>query len=284
MSVIVSIPKQLCHSIANNREIRQKYNTNRMFKVVETWAYLKNVTTSGKIHRKPQESHSSFMKRLAAACYVHPNCINYRLKWAQEAGFIRTDEYGNIILTSYRKINSQYNIENHYYTLEINPENEKLEHLLKTLVFNENKERQRRKFKEFIDKNPYVAEKIEVMFPDATKYNQLRDAIIRKQIESFQKGSENYDFLMSLNPDDNLSLSGISKIFGYSRNTGGLYQKAALIRLNLIEATKRVYSSKKCTRLPDNMFSGGKVKRAITWNPKTKCRILQYPDKILTAL
>jgi len=278
----IVVPRHLPTLIANKRETRNKYMTNRLFKCLETLLFLKTQSPSGKLSTVNFKSYHSFVAHLADVCQLAVNTMYDRLDMMKTEGFITVSGSGSIYLVGWEKLFESLNSrrKDESYTIELKEGMPKLEHILKVLAISENKAYQRYRFEKQVRHNPQVSGLVKRLFPEMDG-EKLRQMIVRAQVDSFiSGGSENYDAYHTLRADDNASIEGLGKRFGYNNLRAFSYIKQLLKRLGLIQAERRVLESDKVTRLPHNVFNGEMVRNHNGFNQETGKRWLMLPDLI----
>lgn len=298
LSGILKILKNISTAIAPLREKRNVYCTNRHFKCVETWKILKTITTSGKLNC--YNKYHNLVRLVAENTGLHVNTAYTRIAWMQEAGFLTRDEKNNLILTSYDKVCEIYGIKKEFY--EINTtETDKLgrmEYLLKTLVFEENKMRQRYSVEKNYKNNPTLTTAFAQL--EAKCGNNLQELfshIAYYQVKTFE-GSNNYniaasfpliptkhiyDFVHTLRVDTNPTNLSISRMFGCSPQTA-VDHKRALKKRKFVALKERRHESKNCTHLPRNVNTGKLIPLQFDYDQKRHRRIWVQATEITTIL
>jgi len=282
--VQVKILKNLPLALCSTREIVVKYNTSRMFKVFETFAYLKAITTSGKIFNG-ECSKDAHVKYLAKCCNLTRNTMYNRLVWLEKEKLIEIDKRGNILLESWETIALRYGIQNkEFYEININEQSPNLEYILKTLVISEIKSRLSYRFAQIISNNQ-LRVRLENILGKWSSLQELAEKIIRLQQDTFKNWSDSYDLWHSLRADFNCNMETLKKYFCFNDSRTVAYLKKVLVKRKLITVVTRKTESKKCTRLPRDIFRERKViPLNFIWDNKTKTRIWQQPDAITVTL
>jgi len=290
----VKILKNLPVAIAATRALVVEYKTSRAFKVFETFAYLKTITTSGKIFNQ-FECYDDFISYLASCCGISRNTMYTRMQWLKDFNLV-TEQHGiktvqfkdgelkSITLESWDTIASTYGVKaNQYHEITINETSPKLEYILKTLVISELKGRALYKFTEIVSNN-HLKAKLEAQLGKWETIQELAEKIVQQQQASFRKWSDSYDFWHSLRADFNFNIDTLARYFHFDDHRSACYLKKVLAKLNLIKVQSRKTESKKATRKPRSIFSGDRINLNLIWDEVKKIRVWQQPDLITINL
>lgn len=269
----MKVLKNISTAIAGEREKRAVYNTNRMFKCLESYGYMKALSTSGKIHCN--KKFHNLVSTLATTCKLHVNTMYIRLSWMQDAGLITRDKKNNIVLTSYEKLSEKYGLkETDFYEIneETTDKHGRFEYVLKMMVLHENKERQQFQVEKKLNNNPVLKQAYSILLPKCENTKQLCQVIDQHQVKSFVEGSSNYDVFHTLRVDTNPTNKSISRLFGFSEQSS-TDLKQRLAKLEFIKIIERKHESKVCTRLPRNIVTGALIPLYFDWNAQKKTRV-----------
>ncbi|MBS1635214.1 MAG: hypothetical protein JST26_04770 [Bacteroidetes bacterium] len=278
--------KNLPAAIAQVREVRITYKTHQIFKAFETFMFLKELTTSGKI-QNVYGSLDAFMQYLASEVNVSRNTMYTRLEYLKKYSLVSIDKYGNIYLESWETIARRYKVKKQqFYSLEVNPQDSpKLEHILRTLTIAEHKNRMAFAFAKLIESNNQLRQYLTRLWGSLPQTIELMaEKILSEKILSFKRWSESFDFWHSLPSDFNASVRKLMQYFAFDDFRQVAYWKRILSRLGLITVQTRKYESKKCTRKANDLLNGGKVYQHLFYNSHDKIRIWQMPDAITINL
>lgn len=285
MNKEIKIPRGLATAVAKMRELRGEhavktgkgYETNRAFKAVETYLYLKTLTTSGKIQIRHNESTTAFMERVATECRVSPNTLLTRLSWAQELNLLTYNER-SITVSSYTNVCQMYHIKKEitiYHEEETSP---KLEYILKTKVIEENKNRQRFMFEKKVKANPVLHKELKEFFPQAKTIEELRQALEKVMETLFVKGSKLIEYLKNINPTLAVGNTALLNMFGFKSYLSTTYIKRCLQKKNLIQVTQMkpvtVKDGKRMGECNGYYFFDRKAK-SLTWFRLTEINLVQ---------
>jgi hypothetical protein len=261
--------------LVSQRELRNKYETNRSIKTWSAWFLLKSLTTSGKIQRWRKQT-------------------TYLLKWLQmsERSFYRrldemidlkivTLEDDDIILVSYRDAAKILDIPySGLLNIPYNPENhggkQIFQYFLRVEEFRYQQERQLSALLYHLDKNPLLKNDLHLLL---VKYGadgqQLqRDAcyfqerLLKLQMLLFKEGSDILQYILTHRADINRSVSRIQKNHAYKAKQSVSYLKACMIKLKLILVEKKCVHSKDRSRI--YIPEGPKKRDGYKWINKTK--------------
>lgn len=281
----VKILKNLPAALAQIREVSTKYKTHKIFKAVETFIYLKELTQSGKI-QNTKGSKDAFMQYLADQCRISRNSMYTRLEWMIRYKFVSQDQKGHISLESWETIAKTYRVQKHvFYDIELTEDSPKLEHILRTITIAEHKQRMEFSFAKLINSNNQLRQHILQRFgiiPQSIK--QMAEMILQAKIMSFKTWSDSFDFWHSIPSDFNASVPKLMQYFSFDDFRQVAYWKKILCRSGLITVQTRKVESKKCTRKANDLLNGGKVKQWFFWDSATKTRVWQLPDAITIKL
>ena len=277
----VKILKRLPSAIAKTRSLVTKYQTSRAFKVFETFAFLKVITTSGKLQKSFYGATHNFVCYLAHECCLSTNNMYNRLKWLEEWGLIKFDKHGNIELKSWEAVAKEYRVtDSEFHEIIITDSTPKLEYYIKALVMSEDKSRRQYKFNQFVSNNQ-VKQVLQSMVPEGiTTIQQQAEYILKAQQHSFVNRSDSYDLFHSLHADFNSGIRGIKKMFQFIDSRSCVYMKKVLSKLALIKIDKRRIESSVCTRKPTNVFNGSTVPRNYVWDEIKRVRVWVMCDNI----
>lgn len=285
----VKILKNLPLAIASTRAIVCKYKTSRAFKVFETFAYLKTITTSGKIHNQ-FEHYDDFVSYMANICGVSRNTMYTRIQWLKDFNLItiqtkiKSDHVKSITLESWDTVAITYGIKpNQFYEITIIETSSKLEYILKTYVIAEIQSRLTYKFSQFVSNN-HLKVRLEQLLGKWATIQELSEKIMLMQRSSFKTWSDSYDFWHSLRADFNCNIDTLAKYFHFDDHRSSCYLKKVLTKLSLIKVQARKTESKKATRKPKSIFSGNTINLNLIWDEVKKIRVWQQPDKIIVTL
>lgn len=281
----VKILKNLPAAIAKQRELVVKYENHAIFKAFETFLYLKQLTTSGKV-QNVYGTTDAFMLNLSEECNVSRNTMYNRIKLLQKYQMLTVCKLGNITLTSWEEIAKRYNIKDkEFHTITLTNESPKIEYILRALTLSEHKERMSYKFAKFINSNNQLKEYLLKSFGTLpNNITQLAEWILKKQVDSFRCWSEGFDFWHSLRADFNASVNTLMQYFGFCDFRQVAYWKKQLSSNGLILVEERKHDSKKCKRTATNVFTGKKVLQTMFWDNINKARVWHQPDAITVIL
>ena len=276
----VKILKNLPAALAKERALVVKYETHGIFKAFETFMYLKELTTSGKIHNY-EDSKDAFIKDLASYCNVSRNTMYTRLELLQKFELI-TISGSAILLESWDKVAETYNVKaGQYHEIELNEKSAKVEHQLRALTIAEHKNRMAYKFAKLINSNNQLRQNLLTFFGKLPEtLDQLSAMIYEAKIVSFKNRSSSFDFWHSIPSDFNAGVNKIMQYFGFKDFRQVSYWKRSLSQLGLITVQTRKHESRLATRKANNLLTGGKVFQHFFYNVKEKTRIWQLPDAI----
>lgn len=269
----MKVLKNIATAIAGEREKRVVYNTNRMFKCLESFGYMKALSTSGKIHCN--KKFHNLVRSLSTTCKLHVNTMYIRLTWMQDAGLITRDKKNNIVLTSYEKICERYGLkETEFYEIneETTDQHGRFEYVLKMMVLHENKQRQQFQVEKKLNNNPVLKQAFSQLLPKCESPKELCQVIDKYQVQSFVEGSRNYDVFHTLRVDTNPTNRSIARLFGFSAQSS-TDLKQRLAKLEFIKIIERRHESKVCTRLPRHIVTGASIPLYFDWNNEKKTRV-----------
>ncbi len=278
----VKILKNLPAALAKERALVTKYETHRIFKVFETFMYLKEITTSGKIEQ-PGASLDDFMSYLADECNVSRNTMYTRISMLKQYKLIQVCKRGTIYLESWDTIADQYNVKkNQFHEIQLNEKSAKVEYQLRTLVIAEHKSRMAYKFAKLLESNNQLRQNLLTFFGKLPEtLEQLSEMVLQAKVLSFKNRSESFDFWHSIPSDFNASVSKLMQYFAFKDFRQVAYWKRRLSFQALITVQTRKHESKLATRKANNLLTGGKVFQHFFYNVKEKTRIWQLPDAII---
>ncbi len=278
----VKIPKLLSSAIACSRELVNVYETSPVIKIYETFLYLKSISTSGKIQPMAGESYHAFVCRLSETCMLSKNSMYTRIALLNTEELLKKDIHNCITLASWKTVREKLNIHKNqeFYEIKITDQTPKLEYILKTYALKENKDQQQYMFG-IKSTNNRIKEAIKSVFPVVPQSSvELRELIVKMQIATFKMRSDSYDIIHSLRADDNLSLHGIRRLYGFKSTKSSTYMKRVLEKLKLITVEKRVFLSKECTRRAHSILTSELIPATYVWLKRQKMREWIMPDKI----
>lgn len=297
----IKIPVGLLSQIALQRTLATSYQTHRGFKAFAFYTLVRNLTTSAGIYRGANTkrtqtadgliSWSAFNKQIASQIGLSFNTVCKLAEWAKEFGFIAITDAG-YHFTSMQMIAVNYNLyypdgEIKFNTLTITPQNESLEHILKTIVIQENFDRQEYAVMQKIKQIPGGKEKLGKYIHN---WHKMQPKQLLAQIVAWQKatflnptnGTEAYNFFHSIHADIALTVKGIARNFAYACTRSSVYLKKALQALNYITVSNRALISN-ATHKPHE--PNGKCKPiTFIYLPRQKQRKWLMPDLITLNL
>jgi hypothetical protein len=277
----VRILKNLPAALAQHRALVIKYETHGIFKAFETFLYLKEFTTSGKIHNT-ETSKDAFVSYLAEACNVSRNTMYARLELLKRFELIQVCKLGSIYLESWDNIAQIYNVKpGQYHEIELHEKAPKLEYQLRTLVISEHKARMAYKFANLLRSNNQLRLNLLTYFGKLPEtLEQLADMIMQQKVLSFRNWSESFDWWHSIPSDFNAGVDKLMQHFAFKDFRQVAYWKRVLCGCGLITVQTRKHESRSATRKANNVLTGGKVFQHFFYNVKQKVRIWQLPDAI----
>lgn len=149
----IKILKGLSSDVVRFRAIRHKYETNRAIKAYSLWVLLKNETESGIIHHyEKQLPYLLELLKVSRATFY-----NY-LRYAEQLKLIER-QGGTIKLASYQSVIDDLCLIDKsfiYINYDLTHEKQKIEHILNTLEFHENSEKQAKAIEVKISKNSII--------------------------------------------------------------------------------------------------------------------------------
>lgn len=279
MKQTVKILKRLPSAIAKTRKKVIRYQTSRAFKVFATFAFLKLLTTSGKLQAKG--SWHQFIVYLASECRISPNSMYNRLAWMEEFRLITVVKGKSITLESWDTISREYRVTNNeFYEIEITDESPALEYILKKFVLQENISRQQYMFEKNISNNR-VKQVLHSILPQGFKtMKEMAENILKCQKESFVTRSDSFDFFHSLRADFTCSIKSIARQFKFVDTRSCVYLKKVLKAKGLINYEHRRFESATNTRKATDVFNGLKVAATHFWDDVKKIRVWVLPDAL----
>jgi hypothetical protein len=296
--VTVKIPKGLVTEIAKQRCQVSAYETHRGFKALAFYLLVRTLTTSAGIYRSPDsrrddgyQSWSSLNKEIGIQIGMSFNTVNQLAAWAKDFGFITIDHQGykfraiEKIVMDYAIWDPTGDITFEYITL--NPKDESLEHILKTLVFGENFAKQEYAVMQRIKRIPGVIEKLGNYIENwqSLPVKKLLEQIVawqKKTFTEYTKGTEVYDLFHSIHADIALTCKTIKRHFAFKCTRSSTYLKRVLSKLQYINVESRKVLGY-ATRLPHEPDGKSKPVK-FTWMPQQKMRLWSMPDLITLNL
>lgn len=285
----VKILKNLPLAITATRSLVVEYKTSRAFKVFETFAFLKTITSSGKIFNQ-FDCHDDFICYLSKECGISRNTMYTRIQWLIDFNLIteqvetKTENIVSITLRSWDQIASIYKIKpNQFHEITLHEKSPKLEYILKTLVFKEIKSRLSYKFSQYVTNN-HLKPQLEAQLGKWATIEELAQKIVHLQQATFKKWSDSYDYWHSLKADFNCNIDTLARYFHFDDHRSACYLKKVLSKFNLIKVRSRKTESKKATRKPRSIYSGNIINLNFIWDRTNRIRIWQQPDLIIITL
>lgn len=243
----IKIPQGLVTQLAQERNLVNKYQTHRGFKTLAFYLLARTLTTSAGVYRGTR-STSRFNKDIAAQLGGSFNTINQARKYAHEFGFIKNHNQGfefvaeSKICAEARLYYKDFEIK--YTTITLNPHEQSLEHILKTLVFGENFAKQEYSVLQKIKQIPGIKEKLSKYI---SNWQNMSSKELLKQVVMWQKqtftnyvkGTEAYDLFHSIHADIALTCRRITEHFAFKSRQSSMYIKQSLSKLHYIQIEKR---------------------------------------------
>lgn len=288
---VYSIPvlKGAPQFLVSERQLRNKYCTNREIKYWSTFFLLKALTTSGDIQdwRNQRSLVLMFLQMSESVFYRH-------LQALQDKGLLTVDDDCNIHLESNKKAAEIMGL--FYDGLIYIPYNpiknagkQIFQYFLRVEEIRQNQQRQLDALIFHLDNNPpvrnIVLQALFKMGADEQRLlkdkNYLQERLLKLQETAFRHGSEILDVIFTFRADVNRGVRGIQGHHDYISKTSVSYLKQRLNRLKLANVKKvRVESKSRCRfYVPDQQAPGGR-RDGYKWIGRIKDTVWFLTDQI----
>lgn len=290
--VLSGAEKVLCAE----RELRNKYCTNRAIKTWATYFLLKSLTTSGVIQNWQAQ------KNLLAFLHMSRNTFKARLdemealKLCTCEGIVRPSGKlvgERIVLTSYEKAADILDIPfegttDIYYNEKL-PGNQIFQYYLRAAEIAGNQIRQLEALNYYLEKNPLIREQlfallVQQMGADGFRLQQsglyVQQQLLLLQKKAFREGSEVADIINAFRADINRCAATIRDHHCYKSIVSVGYMKRKLQKLQLVSIGKETIESQCRARLYITDRATGAKRDGYRWLKRQKATAWQLTDQV----
>lgn len=283
MQVTFKIPQGLAKQIVCERELRTKYQTNRLVRVYGFYLALKTVTTANKIQGYNQQISElcNYTKTSRASFY------NYLNK--AEALKLLTRKNGDLFLASWEQIFAEHGLsQKSFITFNYDLQNklQTPEYLIAAAEIQENQNAQIYAICKKIDNNPLLKFRMNI-HEDANlqTIHRLQQEQKISFLHGIPSGSEiGYDLLHSLNVDFQRSWRKLRVDFGYKSKLSVTYLKRQLQIRGIAQVSHRILTSKLKNRKWKLNEAGKKSEQLTKYDGQNHETIWRQPDLIFLNL
>ncbi|MBN8833727.1 MAG: hypothetical protein ABS68_08940 [Niastella sp. SCN 39-18] len=241
--------------LVSQRELRNKYQTNRDIKTWSCYFLLKSLTTSGLLQNwiRQKQDILEFLQ-------CNEQTFRTRLKDMQRLGLVEILPGYCLQLTSYKKASSVLGID-YQGTVNIKYDDtvgkNYFAYLLTADEIRRNQETQRSALIFHLDKNPLLLNLLlQCLVNQGCDERRLvadpvylQERLLQLQVTTFKEGSAIIDEIMSRRADVNRGVKKIAEDHGYKHPRSVTYLKRVLQKLGICKVVKRfVLSDARCRR------------------------------------
>lgn len=264
-TIKVKIYNELITNIVKNRKVRNRYQTNRIFKPICTYFILKSLTTSGVIRdycSLPildvlQIGKTTFYKHLRELESLH--LVKRTGESLQLASYEKMIEIFDLLRGSTNITVINYQTKYKFYQL-----------VEGSILFNSQKE-QRRVVESKINAVPELVEWYKCNLSVTKQQKYFQKALLEKQIFEFRDKKETSEEINFVNADVQLTARNIRKRYGFKSYKSVAFLKARLQKNKIVKIEKRSVMSTDRAR---------KKQQYVEYNHEARATIWRLPDKI----
>lgn len=282
----VPVLKGAPEALVAQRELRNKYETNRAIKTWSVFFLLKSLTSSGVLKKyKSQENY------LADFCQCNVKTLRRRIEELKQLKLVSIAGE-NLILIAYHKaaalLNITYNgIFKIKYDTSETQGNQIFQHLLRAEEIRNNQQKQLQALIYRSEKNPLITEQLMPLFANQgcslyrirTDAHYFQEQLLKLQQKAFIEGSALLEEIQSFRADVNRGVLCMQQQHQYKSAQSVSYMKKKLKQHKLIGITKRCIHSKERTRLYVPSAAGGR-QDGYKWLPQLKKTAWFLTDQI----
>jgi hypothetical protein len=283
MQIKFKIPQGLAKQIVCERELRTKYQTNRLVRVYGFYLALKSVTTANKIQGYNQQIAElcQYTKTSRATFY------NYLNKAERANLLIRKN--GDLYLTSWDKLFNEHGLTQKSfisYEYDLSNKLQTPEYLIAAAEIQENQNAQIYAICKKIDNNPLLKFRLSIS-EDANlqTIHRLQNEQKNSFVFGIPSGSEiDYNLLHTLNVDFQRSWRKLRIDFGYKSKLSVTYLKRQLQIRGIAQVGHRILTSAVKSRKWKLDPFGKKTEQLTNYDIQKHQTIWRQPDLILLNL
>lgn len=242
----VAIPVGAPEALVGQRQLRNKYQTNREIKYWSTFFLLKALTTSGHIQnwRSQRQFLLSWLQLNEPTFYTH-------LKALKQRQLLTVDQAFNIHLVSMRDAAKLLGLEFAGVTkLPYNPiknaGKQVFQYLMMCEEIRSSKTVQTDGLVYNLEKNPPLRNHLLIVLQQrgadeqqlVSNKNYLQERLLNYQMQIFRHGSEILEYIFERRADVNRSIGKIKEHYAYKTSRSVRYLKKKLQKLGLVEIKK----------------------------------------------
>jgi hypothetical protein len=242
--------------LVSQRELREKYETNRDIKYWSTYFLLKSLTSSGVICQWTKQKES-----LLDFCKMTENTFRNHLSKLKELKLIKVTKNRTILLTSFETAADILGISFTGHTIidydTSTQGNQIFQYLLRGEEIRSNQAKQSKTLWYYVGKNPLLKDALfTLLVKDGADKKLLekdityfQEQLLLLQQQAFKDGSPLLDILTTCRADINRGVKRIQEYHTYKSKQSVSYMKGRMVELQVITVTKVCIKSKERSRL-----------------------------------
>lgn len=264
----VKVHKELLDYLVKQREQKNVYETNNLLKFVGAYYVLKSLTTTGVI-----QNYFSKEIELCTVLHCSRSTLYKYIRECEKRGYLKRSA-GNLVLSSYQSFCETFDvIYTQFVTIIYDYEKQKINHCLELARLKLGEIERSEAFENRLAKFPELKKELEKLInPD--KNGCYQKSLAALQILAYKKGHEKLLEIFMLNPDSDLNVHSIRKLFNFKSYLSVAYLKKKLFLKDLIHIQKRVITSPVYRSIP---------KRYVDFDIKKNVHKWHLPDKLELA-
>ncbi len=241
MIQILRFPVGLAKALVDQRKMVLKYETNRVVKAYDMFTCLKSTNVCGVI-----SNYTEQLAELMAICKVSRTSFYSRIQDCIKLKLI-TKRGSQLRLTSWTKACEMVDVIEtgtfHKINYDLNDKKQTIQHIIAALALKERTEVIQKQVAKKLNANPDVQQAYNVyvkhFLKSETEFSPA--ALFNAQRKSYAEGAPAilYDALHKINPDSNITVKSIQKMFGMKSHRSATYLKRSLAKRDLLTVEKR---------------------------------------------